>query len=126
SASDPMIRRAVEWLGAKQNADGGWGESNDSYTDRSVAGGPFESTPYQTAWALLALIASGESGSEAVRRGVDFLLRTQEATGLWSHPTFTAPGFPRVFYLKYHGYSAYFPLWALAAYRNRAPSGAAQ
>jgi len=123
-ASDPMVRRAVAWLRAKQNADGGWGESNDSYADRSLAGGPFESTPYQTAWALLALIASGEAGSEAVRRGVDFLLRTQEPDGLWSHPSFTAPGFPRVFYLKYHGYAAYFPLWALAAYRNRVRAGA--
>ncbi|HEY2590155.1 MAG TPA: squalene--hopene cyclase [Steroidobacteraceae bacterium] len=124
AADDPMIRRAVEWLQLKQNADGGWGESNDSYSDRSVAGGPFGSTPYQTSWALLALIASGEGGSPSVRRGVDFLLQTQRPDGLWSHPSFTAPGFPRVFYLKYHGYSAYFPLWALAAYRNRVSQGA--
>jgi len=123
AADDPMIRCAVEWLRLKQNADGGWGESNDSYANRSVAGGPFESTPYQTAWALLALVASGEAGSPIVRRGAEFLLRTQRPDGLWSHPSFTAPGFPRVFYLKYHGYSAYFPLWALAAYRNRLPQG---
>jgi len=124
SADDPMIRRAVEWLRLKQNADGGWGESNESYGNRAVAGGPFESTPYQTAWGLLALIASGEGSSQHVRRGVEFLLRTQRSDGLWSHPSFTAPGFPRVFYLKYHGYSAYFPLWALAAYRNRARQAA--
>src|SRR2546425_5581494 len=55
------------------------------------------------------------SGSDAVRRGIEYLLRTQRADGLWSDPSFTAPGFPRVFYLRYHGYCAYFPLWALAA-----------
>jgi squalene-hopene/tetraprenyl-beta-curcumene cyclase len=115
SGQDPMMRKAVEWLKSRQNADGGWGESNDTYarSDSTMA-----STPYQTAWALLALLAAGEVGSDAVRRGVERLIRTQEATGLWSDPTFTAPGFPRVFYLKYHGYSAYFPLWALAAYRT--------
>jgi len=121
---DPSVRRAVRWLNSKQNPDGGWGESNESYTDRSLAGGPDESNPYQTAWALLALIASGEVASESVRRGIAFLLDVQEETGLWSHPTFTAPGFPRVFYLKYHGYCAYFPLWALAAYRNCASADA--
>jgi squalene-hopene/tetraprenyl-beta-curcumene cyclase len=121
---DPAVRRAVRWLISKQNPDGGWGESNDSYADRSLAGGPDESNPYQTAWALLALVASGEVATESVRRGVAYLLDTQEQGGLWSHPTFTAPGFPRVFYLKYHGYCAYFPLWALAAYRNCAAAGA--
>jgi squalene-hopene/tetraprenyl-beta-curcumene cyclase len=69
-------------------------------------------------------MASGEGSSEAVRSGIDYLLRTQQANGLWSDPTFTAPGFPRVFYLKYHGYCAYFPVWALAAYRKLARSGA--
>jgi squalene-hopene/tetraprenyl-beta-curcumene cyclase len=123
-AEDPAVRRGVRWLLSKQNADGGWGESNDSYADRSLAGGPADSNPYQTAWALLALIASGERGSEPVRRGIDFLLRAQGADGSWSHPTFTAPGFPRVFYLKYHGYCAYFPLWALAAHRNAVRAGA--
>ena len=68
---------------------------------------------------MLALLSAGEGGSVAVRRGIDYLLRTQESGGLWSHPSFTAPGFPRVFYLKYHGYCAFFPLWALAAYRRR-------
>jgi squalene-hopene/tetraprenyl-beta-curcumene cyclase len=117
---DPAVRRAVAWLFTRQNADGGWGESNDSYSleqdpDRSVG-----STAYHTGWAVLGLIAAGEDGSPAVRRGIDYLLRTQESNGLWSHPSFTAPGFPRVFYLKYHGYCAFFPLWALAAYRRRA------
>jgi squalene-hopene/tetraprenyl-beta-curcumene cyclase len=67
---------------------------------------------------LLGLLAAGEAGSDAVRSGIDHLLRTQGADGLWSDANFTAPGFPRVFYLKYHGYSGYFPLWALAAYRT--------
>jgi squalene-hopene/tetraprenyl-beta-curcumene cyclase len=113
--SDPAVRKAVEWLKGRQNADGGWGESNDTYARKTARSA---STPYQSAWALLALLSSGEAHSDAVRRGVEHLLRTQKADGLWSDPSFTAPGFPRVFYLKYHGYSGYFPLWALAAYRT--------
>jgi squalene-hopene/tetraprenyl-beta-curcumene cyclase len=113
---DPAVRRAVSWLEARQNSDGGWGESNDSYADPRK--GPMASTPYQTAWAVLGLLASGRSRSEAVRAGIEYLMRIQQADGLWSHATYTAPGFPRVFYLKYHGYSAYFPLWALATYRR--------
>jgi squalene-hopene/tetraprenyl-beta-curcumene cyclase len=120
SGQDPAVRKAVEWLQGRQNADGGWGESNDTYA-RPTSHTP--STPYQTAWALLALLSAGEAGSDAVRRGVDHLLRTQQPDGLWSDPSFTAPGFPRVFYLKYHGYSGYFPLWALAAYRTLARRG---
>jgi squalene-hopene/tetraprenyl-beta-curcumene cyclase len=117
---DPAVRRAVGWLTARQNPDGGWGESNDSYY-RLPAGGPAgaaASAPHQTAWAVLALLAAGEARSDSTRRGVDYLLRTQATGGLWSDPAYTAPGFPRVFYLKYHGYCAYFPLWALAAYRT--------
>jgi squalene-hopene/tetraprenyl-beta-curcumene cyclase len=121
-ADDPAVRRAVDWFLSRQNADGGWGESNDSYELATYADTTFPSTPYQTAWAVLALIAAGEGSSPVVKRGVDYLLRTQESSGLWSHPTFTSPGFPRVFYLKYHGYSAFFPLWALAAYRRRSES----
>jgi squalene-hopene/tetraprenyl-beta-curcumene cyclase len=118
-AQDLAVRRAVAWFVARQNADGGWGESNDSYDLERYPNRAFASTPYQTAWAVIALLAAGEAGSPAVRRGVDYLLRTQQTDGLWSHPSFTSPGFPRVFYLKYHGYSAFFPLWALAAYRRR-------
>jgi squalene-hopene/tetraprenyl-beta-curcumene cyclase len=119
-ADDPAVRRAVAWFVTRQNADGGWGESNDSYSLEKYPDRTFASTAYHTAWALLGLIAAGEDASPAVRRGVDYLLRTQEGHGLWSHASFTAPGFPRVFYLKYHGYCAFFPLWALAAYRRRA------
>jgi squalene-hopene/tetraprenyl-beta-curcumene cyclase len=114
-ARDPVMRKAVSWLKSRQNADGGWGESNDSYARASIK---MASTPYQTAWALLGLMSAGEVGSEAVRAGIDHLLRTQQQDGLWSDPSFTAPGFPRVFYLKYHGYCGYFPLWALSAFRT--------
>jgi squalene-hopene/tetraprenyl-beta-curcumene cyclase len=117
-AEDASVQRAVRWLCDWQNADGGWGESNDSYAQEPGQRAPVASTSFQSAWALLALMAAGQVRSEAVRRGIDYLLRTQNPQGLWSDASFTAPGFPRVFYLKYHGYSAYFPLWALAAYRN--------
>jgi squalene-hopene/tetraprenyl-beta-curcumene cyclase len=119
---DAAVRRAVDWLRLQQNPDGGWGESNDSYAKGRRATGKSASTPYQTAWSVLALLASGEAGSDVVRRGVNHLILTQH-DGLWSDPTFTAPGFPRVFYLKYHGYSGYFPLWALAAYRTLTRAG---
>jgi squalene-hopene/tetraprenyl-beta-curcumene cyclase len=122
---DPAVQRAVEWLKLRQNIDGGWGEGNDSYAFVHTDSEKFPSTPYQTAWALLGLLAAGETRSEAVRRGAEFLMRTQQADGLWSDSSFTAPGFPRVFYLRYHGYSAYFPLWALAAYRNLTRRGIA-
>jgi squalene-hopene/tetraprenyl-beta-curcumene cyclase len=117
-ADDTAVHRAVKWLEQRQNSDGGWGESNDSYAHPPGVGEIVPSTAHQTAWALLGLLAAGQADSLAVRRGVDHLLRTRQPDGLWSDPWFTAPGFPRVFYLKYHGYSAYFPLWALAAYRK--------
>jgi squalene-hopene/tetraprenyl-beta-curcumene cyclase len=122
---DLMVRRAVAWLKQNQNPDGGFGESNDSYALQSRPAEEFGSTPYQTAWALLGLLAAGEAGSEAARRAAEFLLSTRQPNDLWSHPSYTAPGFPRVFYLRYHGYSAYFPLWALAAYRNLTRRGIA-
>ena len=115
--SDERVRRAVAWLESIQQADGGFGETNDSYDDPSLAGSG-EPTPEQTAWALLALMAAGEGRSDAVRRGIEWLLAEQSPDGLWHCDRFNAPGFPRVFYLRYHGYSAYFPLWALARYRN--------
>jgi squalene-hopene/tetraprenyl-beta-curcumene cyclase len=124
-ADDPVMQRGVDWLKRKQNVDGGWGESNDTYAQGPGEPGTFPSTPYQSAWALLGLLAAGAARSDAARRGAEFLVRTQQADGLWSDSSFTAPGFPRVFYLKYHGYSAYFPLWALAAYRTLTRRGTA-
>jgi len=112
------IRRAVQWLKFVQRADGGWGETNDSYLDSNLAGQFDEtSTAFQTAWALLGLMAAGEVNSESVRKGINYLLHNQSRDHLWEDPWFTAPGFPRVFYLRYHGYSKFFPLWALARYR---------
>jgi len=113
-----MIGRGVKWLTSVQHADGGWGEDNDSYLDpkRACAGDP--SAPSQTAWAMLGLMAAGESDSEEVRRGAEYLMATQGEDGSWRDRFFNAPGFPRVFYLLYHGYAKFFPLWALARYRN--------
>ena len=115
------VRRAVAWLLAAQNDDGGWGESGDSYGLDYRGHEPAPSTPSQTAWALLGLLTVGEERSLAVERGVDYLLRRQGADGFWREPQFTATGFPRVFYLRYHGYARFFPLWALARYRNLHP-----
>lgn len=113
----PYIRNAVAYLQQMQNQDGGWGESNESYYPPRHHR-PFPSTSFQTAWALLALLAVGEAHSDAVKRGIQYLIDNQDADGHWHDEWFTAPGFPRVFYLKYHGYTRYFPLWALSRYRN--------
>ena len=111
------IRDAVTYLQDMQNEDGGWGESNDSYYPPKHRR-PYKSTAFQTAWALLALLAVGEANTETVKHGIDYLISNQSSDGQWHDDSFTAPGFPRVFYLKYHGYTKYFPLWALARYRN--------
>jgi squalene-hopene/tetraprenyl-beta-curcumene cyclase len=122
SHQDPMIRKAVDWLVSVQNADGGWGEDATSYRldynrfDKGFDGGP--TTASQTAWALLGLMAAGEVENPAVARGIECLMATQTQKGLWDEQRYTATGFPRVFYLRYHGYSKFFPLWALARYRN--------
>lgn len=117
-AQDPAVRRAVTWLKGTQKPEGCWGETNQSYFDARMRGQADRGTSFQTAWALLGLMAAGEVHAPEVRKGIEYLLRMQAVDGLWSDPGFTAPGFPRVFFLKYHGYSKYFPLWALARYRS--------
>jgi len=119
----PEIRRAAAWLKSRQREDGGWGETNDSYFDPGLAGRDTRSSAAQTAWAVLALIAAGEADSEEAARGVGWLLSNQHEDGRWHDAAFNAPGFPRVFYLKYHGYDLYFPYWALASYRNARERG---
>ncbi|MGB9112371.1 MAG: squalene--hopene cyclase [Acidimicrobiales bacterium] len=110
--SDPAIVRAVEFLEAHQNADGGWGEDIRSYDDPSLRG-VGESTASQTAWALLALVAAGRHGTEAALRGIEFLVSTQRDDGNWDEPWYTGTGFPGDFYLNYHLYRIVFPLSAL-------------
>ncbi len=123
-ASDPAVRRAVIWLTTIQNEDGGWGEGGDSYKLDYAGHEPAPSTASQTAWALLGLMAAGEWRSDAVRRGIEWLVETQASDGDWAEDLYTATGFPRVFYLRYHGYARFFPLWAMARYRNLARSNA--
>jgi squalene-hopene/tetraprenyl-beta-curcumene cyclase len=118
SQQDPMMRKAVDWLVSVQNPDGGWGEDASSYRLDYHGLEQAPRTASQTAWALLGLMAAGEIGHPAVARGVAYLLATQTKKGLWDEYRYTATGFPRVFYLRYHGYSKFFPLWALARYRN--------
>jgi len=112
------MRKAAHWLAAIQNDDGGWGEDGSSYKldYRGYERAP--STASQTAWALLGLMTAGDIEHPAVKRGIEYLANNQGADGLWNEPRYTATGFPRVFYLRYHGYSKFFPLWALARYRN--------
>src|SRR5438552_214222 len=113
-----QLRKAIAWLVSIQNADGGWGEDGSSYKldYRGYERAP--STASQTAWALMGLMAAGEVNHPAVARGIAYLVRTQGQDGLWVEQHYTAVGFPRIFYLRYHGYPKFFPLWALARYRN--------
>ena len=115
--ASPHIRKAVAWLKACQREDGGWGEDGATYwPDRK--GEAKASTPSQTAWAILGLMAVGEVESDAVAGGIEYLLSAPRKGAVWSERWYTAVGFPRVFYLRYHGYRTYFPLWALARYLN--------
>jgi len=116
--TDPAMKRAADWLKKIQNADGGWGEDCDSYKLDYKGYEPAPSTASQTAWALLGLMAAGEVDSPEVARGIRHLEATQTADGLWPQEHYTGGGFPRVFYLRYHGYPKFFPLWAVARYRN--------
>ena len=112
------MRRAVDFLVSAQNSDGGWGEDCWSYKLDYKGHEQFSSVASQTAWALLGLMAAGEIDNPAVERGIAYLARTQRADGLWAEEHYSGTGFPRVFYLRYHGYAQFFPLWAVARYRN--------
>ena len=122
--SEPWVRKAVDWLKAQQRADGGWGEGLETY-EPGRRGYAIESTASQTAWALLGLMAAGEVDSPEVARGVRFLEQAPREDGpRWVERMYTGTGFPRVFYLKYHGYAAFFPLWAVARYQALKESNA--
>jgi squalene-hopene/tetraprenyl-beta-curcumene cyclase len=111
---EPYIQRANEWLRSIQNPDGGWGESCASYDNELFTGA--ESTPSQTAWALMGLLAGGDTGSSSVRHGFEYLIAHQMEDGAWHEELATGTGFPKVFYLNYHYYRLYFPLLALASF----------
>ena len=124
----PEIARAAAWLLSIQDESGGWGEHESSYTLGEDGYQPGPCTASQTGWAVLGLMAAGQIAHPAVARGIAYLVDTQQPNGFWNEPEFTATGFPRVFYLRYHGYSKFFPLWALARYRRMlaANAGGAQ
>lgn len=114
SDREAPIQRALEWVRANQNFDGGWGESCASYNGNGFVAAP--STPSQTAWAILALLAGGDTTSTTLHDGVDYLIRTQNRDGSWNEDLATGTGFPKVFYLSYHLYRNSFPLLALNSY----------
>ena len=136
AADDPLMQRATRWLLSKQRPDGGWGEDGGSYWPGAPKGemggqGPqpirdAASTPSQTGWALLALMAAGAVDQPAVAKGIAYLTETQKPDGSWEEAHYTAVGFPKVFYLRYHGYCAFFPLWALARYQKLRQGNATQ
>lgn len=116
--SSPYIRKAVTWMKSIQNPDGGWGESCESY--KKCAGEEcIESTPSQTAWVILALIAAGEVSSREVMKGVDYLLKYQKADGTWDEEAFTGTGFPKYFFLRYDNYRNCFPMMALGKFLSQ-------
>jgi len=114
---DPAMLQACAWLVSVQREDGGWGEDEESYAD-APRGRFTESTPSQTAWAVLALMGAGQAENPATARGIAWLSATQKPDGEWDEAPYTAVGFPKVFYLKYHGYRLFFPLLAMSRYRN--------
>jgi squalene-hopene/tetraprenyl-beta-curcumene cyclase len=122
---EPAVQQAAEWIRMVQNPDGGWGETCGTYDDPDQRGiGP--STPSQTAWALLGLLAANDTRSDSVAKGIRWLIERQHEDGSWSELVpgrngesyYTGTGFPRVFYLGYHLYKQYFPLLALTTYRK--------
>jgi squalene-hopene/tetraprenyl-beta-curcumene cyclase len=115
------VLRAAEWLRAVQNADGGWGESCESYDRRTFVS--MASTPSQTAWAVLGLIAAGDLRSGSAGRGIDYLIQTQNEDGTWEETAATGTGFPGVFYLTYSMYRNVYPLMAMAAYKKAQETG---
>ncbi|WP_459774313.1 squalene--hopene cyclase [Asaia astilbis] len=114
---DPAVERAVAWLESTQRPDGGWGEDCASY--EGAAPGEYDmSLPTQTAWAVLGLMAVGRRESDVVQRGISYLVSQQDEKGEWQEKPYNAVGFPKVFYLRYHGYKQFFPLMALSRFRN--------
>jgi squalene-hopene/tetraprenyl-beta-curcumene cyclase len=112
-----QVKKAAAWLRSVQNGDGGWGETCESYKRPELRGkGP--STPSQTAWALIGLMAAGDYESESLKIGVAYLLDKQNADGSWPEPEFTGTGFPGHFYINYHQYRNQFPLTALGRYQH--------
>ncbi len=121
SDREAYIQRALEWVRANQNFDGGWGESCESYKQGSFVSA--SSTPSQTAWAILALLAGGDTTSTSLHDGIDYLIRTQNSDGTWDEELATGTGFPKVFYLRYHLYRNSFPLLALNTFlKTKTPS----
>lgn len=114
----PAVQRACAWLVRHQNNDGGWGENASGYAVDRQGHQPSASTPSQTAWALLGLMAAGAVSHPATQAGIDYLQQSQQLDGTWTDRHATGTGIPRARYLHYHGYALYFSLWALARYRN--------
>ena len=115
--SQPYVQKAVKWLKAQQREDGGWGEGLETY-DVTKKGYSEASTASQTAWALMGLMSADAVEDEAVQKGVSYLTHAPKDGARWDEANWSGTGFPRVFYLKYHGYASYFPLWAVARYQN--------
>lgn len=114
----PYIKKAVNWLKANQNPDGGWGEGCESYESPAFRCRG-ESTPSQTAWAVLALMAAGEVTSKEVIKGIKYLLKTQKDDGTWDEKHFTGTGFPKYFFIRYHNYRNCFPLMSLGKFVSK-------
>ncbi|MEP3231444.1 MAG: squalene--hopene cyclase [Hyphomicrobiales bacterium] len=115
--NQPYVQKAVQWLKAQQREDGGWGEGLETY-DVTKKGYGEASTASQTAWALMGLMSADAVEDEAVQKGVSYLTQAPKDGARWDEQNWSGTGFPRVFYLKYHGYASYFPLWAVARYQN--------